>query len=74
MLVNIPAHQLVYTSDVVQRGPAGDWYAPEMLLELTQAFHREKIDPQKCFGMHYGLTNWSDMRSVLAAHLAPASP
>jgi hypothetical protein len=74
MIIDFPARRLAYTSDVVQQGPAGDWYAPEMLLELSNVFRREAIEPEECFGMHYGLTAWHKMRNFLTDYLSISTP
>jgi hypothetical protein len=70
MLVWLPRDRLMYTSDLVQPASDGDWYAPEMLLELRQRFVAARVRPLRCFGMHYGATAWADMDASLTRHLS----
>ena len=73
MLAWMPGPRLMYTSDLVQPMGDGAWYAPEMLLELRRRFSAGHYRPAHCFGMHYGMTKWDDMRKALDGYLAPTS-
>jgi len=68
-----PALKLLYTSDEIQRRRGGDFFMPELLLEVRDLIQREHLAVDRVFGMHIGSIPWSDIEAALArAGLAPA--
>jgi hypothetical protein len=69
MLALLGNHHMAYTSDLVQPASGGEWYAPQMLSELSEVFSRERLDVRVCFGMHYAPKAWSEMHRALTDYL-----
>ncbi len=74
MLAWLPDQGLMYTSDLVQPTGDGQWYAPEMLLELKQRFASGGYRPDRCFGMHYPVTPCRDLLAALQTFLGKPEP
>lgn len=70
MLVHLPGHRLLYTSDeVIPTTPDGKtFFMPSFLVEVQMAMRREAIDSvATIFGMHLGPTPWSEVEAAIAA-------
>lgn len=64
MVVYFPEHQLLYGSDAFQKDSSGSYFYPQTVWEVRHAVEREKLQVQKFFMMHMGLTDWSDLRNA----------
>ena len=70
MMVYFPESKLLYTSDLFQRA-AGEWFLPETLWEAQDAVHREKLDVDRSFGMHYAPVAWSEIEAAVEKQVKP---
>ena len=58
MMVYLPQHQLLYTSDLFTiRGPM--IFLPQQVAEAVEAVTREHLTVKAAFGMHYDQLPWS---------------
>lgn len=62
-----PEHRLLYSSDLIQPGPGGDFFMPSYLADVEALVEREGLEPETVFGMHLGSTPWSEVTAALAA-------
>jgi hypothetical protein len=58
MMVYLPAHQLLYTSDLFTISQ-GRVFLPQQVSEAVEAVTREHLTVTRAFGMHYGALPWS---------------
>lgn len=65
LIVHLPGARLLYTSDLVQRGADGSFYAPDYLDDLEQVVRGERLAVDRSFGFHVGDTRWSDIEAEL---------
>lgn len=72
MLVWLPEHRLLYTSDMVQPVPSGGFFHVVQVAEVLDAAAREKLRPVRAFGMHLGPTDWSALATAVEKARAPA--
>lgn len=70
MMVYFPESKLLYTSDLFQRA-AGEWFLPETLWEALDAVHREKLEVDRSFGMHYAPVAWSEIGAAVEKQEKP---
>jgi len=67
IMVYLPAHKLLYGSDLVQPGQQeGSFFMPEYLVELMEAARREKLAVTGVFAMHMRVTPWADIEAAVA--------
>jgi hypothetical protein len=66
MAAYFPALKLLYTSDQIQRQRGGGFFMPELLLEVRDMLQREHLEVDRVFGMHIGLTPWSEIEAAIA--------
>jgi hypothetical protein len=71
IMVYLPQHKLLYTSDLFAPDQKDTWFTPEYLLEFRNAVAREHLDVNVIFGMHYGPTPFKAVTRALHAFLAP---
>jgi hypothetical protein len=65
LIVHFPGARLLYTSDLVQRGPDGAFFAPDALEDLEAVVKGEHLKVDRSFGFHVGDTRWSDVEAEL---------
>lgn len=65
MMVYFPEHQLLYSSDLIQKSRDGIFFMPEYLSEVMQAVAREKLNVSKIFAMHTELTPWAEVTTAV---------
>lgn len=71
MMLYFPQQKMLYGSDPFQQGPAGAYYLPQTVSELTDAVHREHLNVDRFFLMHLAVTPWSDLRKAMEASKQP---
>ena len=65
MMIYFPARKLLYSSDLFQRLPSGEFFLPQTLWEAVDAVRREKLEVNTDFGMHLGSTAWSAIEAAV---------
>ncbi|HKV98432.1 MAG TPA: MBL fold metallo-hydrolase [Vicinamibacterales bacterium] len=58
MMVYLPQHQLLYTSDLFTITPTMV-FLPQQVAEAVEAVTRERLAVTSAFGMHYGMLPWA---------------
>lgn len=66
MMAYFPALKLLYTSDEIQKLRSGEYFMPQLLLEVRDAVRRERLDVDRIFGFHIGPTPWADIEAAIA--------
>jgi hypothetical protein len=61
MMIYFPEHQLLYASDLIQKGPDGSFFMTQYLSEVMDAVKRENLTVKNIFAMHTELTPWSEI-------------
>jgi hypothetical protein len=62
MMVYLPGHHLLYTSDLFSQADSeDDWFTPQYLHEAIGAIQRYGLEPQTVFGMHYTETPYEKL-------------
>jgi hypothetical protein len=69
MMVYFPARKLLYSSDLFQGIPSGEFFLPQTLWEAMDAVRREKIEVETDFGMHLGPTPWKNIDAAVQRQL-----
>ncbi len=72
LMVYLPQHKLLYTSDLLQPGQDGPFFIMEYVREAADAATREKLAVDRFFGMHMPLTPWTKVQEALAANASKA--
>jgi hypothetical protein len=72
MMVYLPGHKLLYTSDLfsMDSGP-DDWFTPQYLDEAIAAITRYHLAPTTIFGMHYEATPYQTILDVVKKWVTP---
>jgi hypothetical protein len=65
MMIYFPARKLLYSSDLFQRLPSGEFFLPQTLCEAVDAVRREQLDVDTDFGMHLAPTAWKDIEAAV---------
>ena len=65
MMVYLPEHSLLYTSDLFAPAGEHDWFTPQYLREAISAIEREHLSPATIFGMHYDATPYAAIVEAL---------
>jgi glyoxylase-like metal-dependent hydrolase (beta-lactamase superfamily II) len=74
LMVYMPDHKLLYTSDLLQPGQDDrPFFFMEYVRESADASAREHLAPEKFFGMHMPLGPWSTVTKALADNEAAGS-
>jgi hypothetical protein len=71
MAIWFPEQKLLYSSDLFQRDPKGEFFLPQTLSEIVTVATREGLDPKTLFAMHLPPTPWSDITAAHARYIAP---
>lgn len=66
IVVYFPEYKILYSSDLIQPGQNGGFFAPEYLLEVAECIKKNNLDVNKIYGMHIGLTNWAKVKKAIA--------
>ena len=66
LFVYLPSQRLLYSSDDIQRDRTGEFFMPEYLFEVRDAVRRYRLDVDRIFGMHIGVTPWSAIEAAIA--------
>jgi hypothetical protein len=74
MVVWLPAHHLLYASDLVQRQPDGTFFWPEYLLEVVEVVRREGLDVERVWAMHADPLPWRDVVAAVEAVRRSGAP
>lgn len=72
LMVYLPQHKLLYTSDLLQPGQDGPFFIMEYVREAADAAMREKLAVDRFFGMHMPLTPWTKVQEALADNASKA--
>lgn len=67
LVVYLPAHKLLYSSDAFQRDANGDFFLPQTVSEVVSVVGREKLDVDTDVGMHLGPTPWQSIEKSLSS-------
>lgn len=68
LMIWFPQHGLLYTSDLVQGPmPDGRFFMPQYLSEIRDAAARERLRPERIFGMHAAHTPWAKVLAAIQA-------
>lgn len=73
MVAYLPAHRLLYASDLVQKQRDGSFWQPEYLSEVAAVVEREGLAVERVFAMHMDAIPWSDVLAAIAQAAAPGS-
>lgn len=65
MMIYFPARKLLYSSDLFQRLPSGEFFLPQTLWEAVDAVRRERLEVRTDFGMHLGPTPWKEIEAAV---------
>ena len=57
---------LLYGADLIQRMPDGSFFMPQYLSELADAAHREKLQVNTVFAIHYEAGPWQEIIDAIA--------
>ncbi|RKH13620.1 hypothetical protein D7V97_05235 [Corallococcus sp. CA053C] len=71
LFVWMPEHQLLYTSDLVQRLPDDSFFNVQQVSEAVDVATRETLAVTRAFGMHLGPTEWETLTSAVEKARAP---
>jgi hypothetical protein len=66
LMAYLPEHRLLYGADLIQRMPDGSFFMPQYLSELADAVHREKLQVDTVFAIHYGAGPWKEIVEAIA--------
>ena len=66
VMVYFPEHRILYGSDAFQKDASGASFYPQTMSEVKHAVDREKLEVDKFFMMHMGLTDWSEVEKTLS--------
>jgi len=65
LIVHLADAHLLYTSDLVQRGADGTFFAQDYLEDLSTVVSHEQLAVERAFGFHIGDTPWGDIAHEL---------
>ncbi len=68
MMVYLPRHKLLYTSDLFAINDDGTVWLPGFAQEMVEAVKREGLDVSNVVGMHYDLTPLEKVEAAIAKH------
>lgn len=66
LMVYFPEHRLLYASDLIQKLPNGDFFAPQYLTEIKSAVERENLNVEMVFAMHLKAIPWGEVAQSVA--------
>jgi hypothetical protein len=58
MMIYLPEHRLLYTSDLFSLLPDGSAFLPQFVQEMIDTVKREGLEVKETVGMHYDVTPW----------------
>lgn len=67
LMAHLPAHDLLYASDMLQKMPDGSFFMPQYPSEVVDAARREGLSVERAFAMHLGVTPWDEVLDVVRA-------
>lgn len=73
VMAYFPQHRLLYSSDLAQQLPSGEFFAPQYLSELADAVKREGLSVERLFGMHLGPTAYEKVTEAVT-HATASTP
>lgn len=65
--IHFPQLRILYASDLVQRGPDGNFFMPSYLLEIERLISREDLHVETVFALHTEAIQWAEIRSALTS-------
>jgi hypothetical protein len=65
VFVYFPNQKVLYASDLVQRGRAGDFFFIEYLSEVKAVVDRYKLNVEKVYAMHLAPVAWKEIETAL---------
>ena len=70
MIAYFPQHRLLYGSDAFQKQQDGAYFLPQQITEILAAVERNRLQVDRFFMMHMGLTHWKEPAAAVAKAVA----